>query len=49
MKLTVLVKNTILNIMTPIPRVSGTILSSMTPRLDLEDIVNLDGLFQVKS
>ena len=32
MKLTVLVKNTFLKMLTPIPMVSGTILSSMTPR-----------------
>ena len=48
MKLTVLAQNTYLSMLTPIPMVSGTILSSKTPRLDFKVIMSLDGLCQVK-
>ena len=37
MKITVLVQNTFLNMLTPIPMASGTILSSKTPGIDLDD------------
>ena len=48
MKLTVLAQNTYLSMLTPIPMVSGTILTSKTPRLDFKIIMSLDWLFQVK-
>jgi len=48
MKLTVLLHDTYLSKLTPMSMESGTILSSKTPGLDLEDIGSLNGLFHSK-